>query len=272
MNNQMDNMKMPNQRPGQNQPEQIDLIEIFYIMLEHFWQILFSLVLGGVIAFMLTYHFVTPMYTASARIYMVSSSSSSVINLIDSQLGAQLSEDYRDLLLSRTLLNTVIDNLSLNMNYRQLASMISITNKSSTRILDISVTGPDPVQAAEIVNELSKQSIDYLPKIMECKTPNMIEDAEVPTGKVSPSYSNNTMKGALLMCALYCGFILVRYLMNDTFNTPDDVERYFGVRPLASIPEGNLGGFDSKKKKGNRYFNMIMRNRYLNMIMGKNRR
>lgn len=255
MNHEIDTTKMPQQRPRQNPPEPINLIELFYIMLEHLWQILFSLVLGGVIAFTLTYYFVTPMYTASARIYMVSSSSGSVINLADSQLGAKLSEDYRDLLLSRPLLKTVIDNLSLNMDYRQLASMISITNKGSTRILDISVTGPDPIQATEIVNELSAQSIDYLPKIMECKVPNMIEDAEVPTNKVSPDYARNTMKGALLLCAAYCGIIFLRYLLNDTFHTPDDLEKYFGVRPLASIPEGDLGNFNSGKRKGKRLFN-----------------
>ena len=45
--------------------------------------------------------------------------------------------------------------------------------------------------------------------------------------------------------------------MNDTFVTPDDIAKYFGVQPLATIPEGDLGGFNSagrkRKKKKNKH-------------------
>lgn len=250
MENRTDTIKTPPQRAGGNTAEAIDLVEVFYLMLEHFWQIALCVLAGGIIAFAVTYFCITPQYTASAKIYIVSASNDSVVNLSDLQLGSQLTADYQDLMLSRPILEEVVDRLELNMTYQQLAKMISITNSKDTRILKVSVTSASPRQAADIANELSRQAIIYLPKIMECDEPNMVEDAIMPTQKTSPSYSKNTMMGAMLAAVLYCGYLLVRYMMNDTFITPDDVERYFGVRPLASIPEGNLGEFNKKKKKG----------------------
>ena len=57
---------------------------------------------------------------------------------------------------------------------------------------------------------------------------------------------------ALLGAILCCTVLLVRYLMNDTFVTPDDVARYFGIQPLATIPEGDLGDFNKQTRKKTR--------------------
>ena len=37
--------------------------------------------------------------------------------------------------------------------------------------------------------------------------------------------------------------------MNDTFVTPDDVTRYLGIQPLATIPEADLGDFNQRSRK-----------------------
>ena len=40
----------------------------------------------------------------------------------------------------------------------------------------------------------------------------------------------------------------MRYLLNDTFMTPDDLVKYLGVQPLATIPEADLGDFNRMEK------------------------
>ena len=83
----------------------------------------------------------------------------------------------------------------------------------------MTVTDSDPERAADIANELIKQARIYLPEIMETETPNVVEDAVVPTQKSSPSYAKNTVLGALLGAVLCCGVLLVQYLMKDSFDT-----------------------------------------------------
>lgn len=251
MENKMDyGQPVVNRNNQMRQEDTIDLVEVFYLLLGHFWQIILCVLAGGVLAFAITYFMIAPKYTAEAKIYIVSASNDSVVNLSDLQLGSQLTADYKELMLSRPVLEEVLKELKIPMSYQALRNMISVTNTKDTRILKISATSTYPRRAADIANELSRQAIKHLPKIMECDPPNMVEEAVVPTQKTSPSYSKNTMLGAMAAAVLYCGILIVGYLMNDTFNTPDDVERYFGVRPLASIPEGNLGDFNKKKKKG----------------------
>lgn len=233
----------------EQQKTEIDLVEVFYIFWGHLWQILLCLVTGAAIAFSVTYFLITPQYQATARIYIVSASNNSVVNLSDLQVGSQLTADYQELLISRPLLQDVINNLGLSIDYKNLERQISITNTNDTRILKIVVTDVDPQRAADIANELVNQASIYLPQIMETEAPNLVESAVPPTTKSSPSYSRNTMLGSLLGLVLACGVLLVRYLMNDTFVTPDDISKYFGIQPLATIPEGNLGSFNKERKK-----------------------
>lgn len=246
-------MEYPTQQPQarSNTTTEIDLVEVFYLLWGNWWKILLSLVLGAAAAFAGTYFLVTPQYEASAKIYIVSASNDSVVDLSDLQVGASLTADYQELLLSRPLLQDVINNLGLTMDYQSLERMIRITNTTDTRILRILVTSPDPQKAADIANELVNQASIYLPNVMETDSPNLVESAIVPTEASSPSYSRNTVLGALFGAILCCSIMLIRYLMNDTFVTPDDVARYFGIQPLATIPEGDLGEFNknSHKKK-----------------------
>lgn len=242
--------------------EEIDLVEVFYLLWGHILQIIACFLAGALLAFGFTYFFVTPMYQASASIYIVSASNNSIVNLTDLQIGSQLTADYQELMLSRPLLQDVIKNLDLDTNYRSLAGQVSITNTNDTRILKVTVTDSDPERAADIANELIKQARIYLPEIMETETPNVVEDAVVPTQKSSPSYAKNTVLGALLGAVLCCGVLLVQYLMKDSFDTPDDVAKYLGVQPLATIPEVDLGSFnhnDTKKKSAFRWNDVMSR-------------
>ena len=241
------------QRPGAE--DEIDLVELFYLLWGHAWQIILCLILGAGLALGYTKLLVTPLYQATSSIYIVSASNNSVVNLTDLQIGAQLTADYQELILSRPLLEDVIENLELTngegepMSTAALSRMITITNTDDTRILKVTVTSPDPQESADIANELIDQACIYLPQIMETEEPNLVEEAIPPTQKSSPSTAKNVMLGGLLGACLACGVLVVRYLMNDTFVTPDDVVKYLGVQPLAVIPEADLGDFNDKKRK-----------------------
>ena len=256
MENQAINQPEAQIAQRQNDDDVIDLVELFYVLWGHAWQIILCLIAGAAIAFASTYFLVTPLYKAASSIYIVSASNNSVVNLTDLQIGAQLTADYQELLVSRPLLEDVIKNLDLKdadgekaMSTAALRGMIEITNTSDTRILKITVTSPDPQESADIANELVNQACIYLPQIMETDEPNLVEEAIPPTSKSSPSYSQNIVLGGLAGAVLCCGILVLRYLLNDTFMSPDDVQKYLGIQPLATIPEGNLGDFNREEKK-----------------------
>ena len=152
--------------------DEIDLVELFYLLWGHAWQIALCLFVGAGIAFGVTKFLITPKYEATSSIYVVSASNNSVVNLSDLQIGAQLTADYQELILSRPLLEDVIENLELTnaegepMSTNALKNMIAISNTADTRILKVTVTSPDPQESADIANELIDQACIYLPQIM----------------------------------------------------------------------------------------------------------
>lgn len=230
----------------EQQEDTIDLLALFYLLWGHLLQIIACVIVGGAAAFAYTYFLVTPMYTATAKMYIATESASSLVNLDELQLGAQLTYDYRQLMYSRPLLEDAIDALDLNLSASTLGQLISIGNPSDTRILTVTITYPDPELAAEIANEVAHQATIYLPRIMEGPSLKIYEKAVAPTRKSSPSYSRNILLGAAALAVVYCGILVVLFLMDDSFKTPEDVSKYLGVQPLAVVPERN---FKEKRKK-----------------------
>lgn len=241
---------------GKNQqPDTIDLMDLAMNLLTHWWQILLAAVLCGAITFGYTYYRVVPQYRATAKIFVASSSSASaLLTSSDLSWGNNTKADYAELLKCRPLLEQVAENLNLSRSASQLSRMITIGKQTDTRILTISVTSPYPAEAADIANELAKQSRTFMPEALKLEAPSFYETALVPSNKYTPDYSENTIMGALAGAAACAGFFVVLFLLNDSVTTPDDLLKYTGVQPLATIPEvETVGSKGYGKRYGKRY-------------------
>lgn len=219
---------------------EIDLVELFYVFLNRIWLLVICMAIGGAAAFAWTACFIKPVYKTSAEIYVVSASNNSVVNLTDLQIGNTVKTDYMELMLSRPVLEKVIESLNLNKTVSEIRSMVSITNKADTRILQIAATSTDPQLATDVANELATQSILLLPEIMENEPPNLVSTALFPTAPAGPSIVKNTLLGAILGFVL-CGAVLVVIFLSDrSFKGADDMQKYFGMMPLAVVPTVQL--------------------------------
>ena len=231
---------------------EIDLRELLHLLRQKILIILTALLVGGILTSVATYFFIKPTYKASSLLYVVSASNNSVVNLADLQIGTNLTADYEELLLSRPVMESVLQNLKLRetTSVKELREMLSITNKNGTRILEISATTGDPKLSADIANEVAELATTWLPAVMECNEPHVAEEAVAPTHRAGPSYVRNTVIGALVLALLVYGVYVVRYLYDDSIRTEEDMEKYFGVTPLAIIPEEN----DNSDGEGKRAF------------------
>ena len=231
---------------------EIDLLELFGYYMTKIWWILGAFFLGALIAGLITHFAITPKYTATAKMYMVSSSSQSVVDLTDLNIGQSISSDYVELLKTRPIVEGVIKEQGLDYTYNELVNMISLSVVNNTRIIQINVTSTDNEEAMNIANALAEKGVKELPKVMETPEPHIAEYAIVPVNKSSPSLTKNTMIGALLGLLLMLAIFTIRFLMDDTFKTAEDIEREFGVMPLTVIPEGMIEGLSTTEKTGKR--------------------
>ena len=111
---------------------EIDLTELFYALKKRILVILAVMVLGAVVAGAYTKLLVTPMYSATSTM-LVLTKETTLTSLADLQIGSQLTQDYSMLLKTRTVMQDVVDNLDLDMSYQQLESSITINYKEDRR-------------------------------------------------------------------------------------------------------------------------------------------
>ena len=228
---------------------EIDLIDLAWALLDKIHYIVLCFLIGAVIMNAYSYFLVRPTYKSTAKMYVVSASKNSVVDLDALNIGTSLTADYEQLMLSYPVLEQVINKLNLDMDSDTLAKMITLENPTDTRILNINVVSTDPKSARDITNTLMDVSVDYLPKTMSTNAPNVAQKAKLADHKDGPSYTKYTVIGALAGAFLYCMYLVVKYLMDDTIHTADDMEKYFDIVPLAVIPDVSELASEKQQKK-----------------------
>lgn len=220
----------------ENQDEiEIDLSELIQLMFQKMWIIILCFILGAVLAFGGTKLLLTPKYSSSATIYILTKTTS-VTSLADIQMGEQLTADFETLAKSRPVIEEVIDQVGLENTYEEVVDMITTSNPEDTRILKITATHENPETAKDIANAMAEVTAERVAYVMDTDKPNIVENAVVAKNPSSPSTVKNTAIGALLGAILAVGVILLRYLMNDTIQTEEDVRKYLDLHTLAAIP------------------------------------
>ncbi|MBR6443754.1 MAG: capsular polysaccharide biosynthesis protein [Clostridia bacterium] len=232
---------------------EIDLVDLFGFYMSRLPLLIIAVIVGALLAGLYTHFLVPNRYTATSKMYMVSSSSDSVVNLSDLNLGTSISNDYVELMKSRPVIEDVIDKLELKYSYDSLVKMINLSVISNTRIVKVAVTSTSPQEAMSIANQLARTSKVQLPKVMDAPAPTIVEDAVLPTVKSSPSLTKNVLIGALLCVIAVLAVLTVIYLQDDTLKSSEDVEKEFGILPLSVIPEGIIEGLNDTEEQTRRH-------------------
>lgn len=215
---------------------EIDLRAILLEWRKRWWMIAAALVAGALAAGLFSRVILSPVYESTSMMYVLSKETT-LSSLADLQMGTQLTQDYKVLVTSRPVLEEVISELGLDMDYEDLQEAVSINNPSDTRILTITVSNSDPVMAKTIVDEIAQTASGYIGSIMEMVPPKIVEEGQVPEYQSSPSVKQNAALGGVMGAVLVCGVLTLLVILNDTIRTEEDVERYLGLTTLALVPE-----------------------------------
>ena len=66
--------------PSAEEEQEIDLVEIGYLLLQHLTEIVACLIGGALVAVLFTRFMIAPKYTSTARMYVVSGGANSVVD------------------------------------------------------------------------------------------------------------------------------------------------------------------------------------------------
>ncbi len=215
---------------------EIDLVELIGVLMSRIWMIILFGILAGTITFLMCIYVITPQYQSTTKMYIINRQSSETLTYSDLQTGTQLTKDYQELVTSRPVLEEVRNNLSLNMDNKQLKGKISVDVPTDTRIVTITVEDSSPDMARAIADAIRDSASKHISAVMNTEAVNVVEEADLPLEPSSPKILKNTVIGGAAGAFFAMAIIILVYITDDTIKNPDDIEHYLKVSVLGSIP------------------------------------
>lgn len=140
----------------------MELTQYLKLLQKWWWLIIIAAVLAGGVSYVRS-RSVDPVYQAQVKIFIGGYLQDPNPGGGAISTGANLAITYGNIVKFRPILETTIQNLGLQMSPGALASQITTGTLPDTSILIISVTNGNPVQAANIANELANQLVSNSP-------------------------------------------------------------------------------------------------------------
>ena len=233
---------------NQPQAKTIDLVELFYYLLSKLHFLLLGMIAGAVLLGAYASSSITPIYTATSKLYIMGSTGSSII--ADLQIGTVLTMDYQEVFKTWEVHQMVNEALGTNYSYSALQSMISVSNPEDTRILYITARHPDSQTAADIANAYATAAKRFIVQTMKTDEPSTFSIALVPGTASGGGITGYVIRGVLLGTVLAGGLLVLVFLLDSRPKSPEDVMRYANIPTLAVIPASpHLSGAKTRGRK-----------------------
>jgi receptor protein-tyrosine kinase len=208
------------------------------------WFIIAVTTLAAVLISIVITLLTTPLYQASTRMFVSTTSGASATDLYQ---GNRLSQDrvisYTELIKGETLAQRTVDKLGLDVGAETLRSRIQATSKPGTVLINVKVLDESPVRARDIADALSDEFV-VMVKELETLGPGSRPDARVvveqrasvPEKPVVPKRARNIALGLFGGLTLGALLGLLRDVLDNTVKTEESLEEITGAGVVGIIP------------------------------------
>lgn len=217
------------------------LLELFQLLRKHL-RLVVALPVGcALIMAIVSFALMGNTYTAQTSMYILANSNteSQSTNYTDLTASQLLANDVATLLQSDRVEADAASSLGLTdlSDYK-----VSVTSETTTRVISLVVTGPDPQGVADVANEMASQVSVVAQDVQMADSINVIDEAVAPT---SPSGPNRMLYIAVAFLAglfLAIAIVVLMDMLNTRIRSAEDAEELLGVPVVGRIP--------AMKKKG----------------------
>ena len=218
--------------------ETIDLLEVLNAVRQHILAIILTTLVLAAAGFGVSKFLMTPMYQASA-LMIVNTRQDITSNVTSDQINSatKLVSTYSIILKSDTVLNQVIQNLGLSLDYQHLAERVTVSAVDDTQVMKVTVTSDNPEWARQACEQITQISPDVILEAVEAGSVKVISKASISPEPVSPNVSRNTALGAVAGLVISVGIVFLMVLLDNKINNEEDVSKYLDLTVVGVIPE-----------------------------------
>ncbi|MBQ9833457.1 MAG: hypothetical protein IJO48_06990, partial [Clostridia bacterium] len=211
--------------------------QIFNLILNRIYIIVAIPLVAVVATIIVVYNFVEPTYTASTTIYVINKTDGD-ISSSDLNAGLALTNDYQEIAMSNTVLDAVAQEFGYeSKGYLMRNYDISVSAKTDTRIMKISVSGRNKTLVDDVANSIGHNFKIRAVTIMDLDNVEVVDTAKEPVNPSAPNKMGSVLISAVAGLVLALAIVLLIEALNTTIRTPEDVEKVLGLPVLAKIPK-----------------------------------
>lgn len=212
------------------------LLELLHLLRKHLRLVVLLPVACALVMGVYSYLFMRNTYTASTSMYVLAlNQDTTASNSLSTDLSASqmISNDVSTLLTSDRALAETAEDLALE---DLSAYDVSVTSETTSRVIGLTVTGPDPQTAADVANRLVANVSGIAQEVMSIESVNPIDQATAPE---SPSGPNRPLYVAVALMAglfLAVAIVVVEDMLNTKVRGQEEVEELLGIPVIGRIP------------------------------------
>ena len=212
------------------------LLELLHLLRKHLRLVVLLPVACALVMGVYSYLFMRNTYTASTSMYVLAlnqDATASTSLSTDLSASQMISNDVSTLLTSDRALAETAEDLALEDldDYD-----VSVTSETTSRVIGLTVTGPDPQTAADVANRLVANVSGIAQEVMSIESVNPIDQATAPE---SPSGPNRPLYVAVALMAglfLAVAIVVVEDMLNTKVRGQEEVEELLGIPVIGRIP------------------------------------
>lgn len=218
----------------------IDFMQLARALWHRAWLIVIAALLFGCVAYAGTKFLIVPTYRTSFTAYVNNSNgqgNKTTLENSDVTAARSLVSTYSAILTSPPVLEDAAAEAGIDFSYDQLIEMVSTSIVDDTEIIQVNVTMDDPADAAAFAVAMANNAPEYVAKIVEGSSMQVIAMPKLPTSIYAPSYVGNTAKGFLLGAVLAAALIVLLEVVDDRVKNEEELEHRYGIAVMGTIPD-----------------------------------
>ena len=216
--------------------QELDLLALWRVVAKRWIMILLLPLVAALASFLYSSYMITPLYSASTTLMVTRQADISEIYWQDIQVSRQLVETYREIALSRRVMELAAATSDLPYDAAELRGKIEVESVRDTELINLTATDPDPVLARDMANVVAGTFMEEVIEIMNIQNVSVVDEAVTPGGPVSPRIQINVAVAFMvgLMGALGAAFLL-EYL-DQTIKDPGETHKLLELPVVGVVP------------------------------------
>lgn len=235
--------------------EELDLKELFKMFWNRKLRIILIVIVFLIIGVVYSTCFVTPKYTSTTKLILVSTNNNSQENntsemATDLTVNSKLVSTYSELVKGKNVLREVIYNLNIDIDEETLRKNIKVSSVKNTELIQITVTNENKYYATKIANEIAQVFMKEIKDIYNIENVKVVEKAEVSDKAANVNFTRDIAIFSIAGLAIAVFYVLIENMLDTTVKSTEEIENIYQVPVLASIPM--YEDETQKTKKGGR--------------------